>query len=419
MGELKKQTEEHENVVLLAMSTLPRNPEINTYQVEDEEKWGQTLYFKSFSQMEPHTKYVLYQLAARKERLDRIVILESKKVREEKSEDWGDETATSLFEKRIKKYLGSDEKIEVQDKLTDRLEELTETEIKPSFYQGSEDFPEFISINLDDPVFFWDAVQKILGNNKSKKRSIHLYMDMQGGDRNAISQMNAIVELLVRQKVEIQARYANNYEPKKEKLLHTIRDASREYRTYELISAMDIFARYGWGDKLEEYFRNEGKNPTKEKKLAEAIKEASLAISRCNGDGFDRAVEKIQGLEKEFEDSKSKTEMDVVYQDIKENYAPLFNPKYRYVEQIRWCLDRRFLQQAYTIFEAKMPYEFVNSGLIYYMTKKASTEEKEKFFEECNKLYERFSERLGEAGGSGARGNQRAGSRSELTEGSF
>lgn len=244
-------------------------------------------------------------------------------------------------------------------------------------------------------------------------------MDMQGGDRNAISQMNAIVELLVRQKVEIQARYANNYEPKKEKLLHTIRDASREYRTYELISAMDIFARYGWGDKLEEYFRNEGKNPTKEKKLAEAIKEASLAISRCNGDGFDRAVEKIQGLEKEFEDSKFKTEMDVVYQDIKENYAPLFNPKYRYVEQIRWCLDRRFLQQAYTIFEAKMPYEFVNSGLIYYMTKKASTEEKEKFFEECNKLYERFSERLGEAGGSGARGNQRAGSRSELTEGSF
>lgn len=119
--------------------------------------------------MEPHTKYVLYQLAARKERPDRIVILESKKAREEKSEDWGDETATSLFEKRIKKYLGSDEKIEVQDKLTDRLEGLTETEINPSFYQESEDFPEFISIDLDDPVFFWDAVQKILGNNKSKK----------------------------------------------------------------------------------------------------------------------------------------------------------------------------------------------------------------------------------------------------------
>ncbi len=82
-------------------------------------------------------------------------------------------------------------------------------------------------------------------------------MDMQGGDRNAISQMNAMAELLVRQKVEIQARYANDYEPKKEKPLHTIRDASREYRTYELISAMDIFARYGWGDKLEEYFKNE------------------------------------------------------------------------------------------------------------------------------------------------------------------
>ena len=63
-------------------------------------------------------------------------------------------------------------------------------------------------------------------------------MDMQGGDRNAVSQMNAIVELLERQGVMIRGRYANDYNPtRKERPLHTIREVSKEYRTYDLISA--------------------------------------------------------------------------------------------------------------------------------------------------------------------------------------
>ena len=63
MNKCKDETDHHENVMLLAMSTLPGMPKINTYQIKDES--GNTLYFKSISQMEPHTKYVLYQLAAR------------------------------------------------------------------------------------------------------------------------------------------------------------------------------------------------------------------------------------------------------------------------------------------------------------------------------------------------------------------
>ena len=51
----------HENVMLLAMSTLPQRPKVNTYQFREE---GGTVCFKSFSQMEPHTKYVLHMLAA-------------------------------------------------------------------------------------------------------------------------------------------------------------------------------------------------------------------------------------------------------------------------------------------------------------------------------------------------------------------
>ena len=362
MNKRKNETDHHENVMLLTMSTLPRMPKINTYQIKDEN--GNDVYFKSISQMEPHTKYVLYQLAARKERLDRIVILESKEAHSERPENWGNETATTLFLKRIRNYLGGFEAIHIA--IQDTLEEVEETAVDLELYQNY--FPEIHRIDLENPVYFWYAVQAIRGNGTP----VHLYMDMQGGDRNAVSQMNAVAELLVRQKVSIMGRFANDFEPKRQPPLHTIREASREYRTYELISAMDIFSRYGWGDKLQQYFQGNYPHDSRENRLVEAIKEASMAISRCNADGFDKAVRRIESLKSEFICIETKTgkeqsreenvsEMDVVYQDIYEDYKRLFKPEYRYVEQIRWCLDKQFLQQALTILEAKMPYEFILS----------------------------------------------------------
>lgn len=385
MNKRKNETDHHENVMLLTMSTLPRMPKINTYQIKDEN--GNDVYFKSISQMEPHTKYVLYQLAARKERLDRIVILESKEAHSERPENWGNETATTLFLKRIRNYLGGFEAIHIA--IQDTLEEVEETAVDLELYQNY--FPEIHRIDLESPVYFWYAVQAIRGNGTP----VHLYMDMQGGDRNAVSQMNAVAELLVRQKVKIMGRFANDFEPKRQPPLHTIREASREYRTYELISAMDIFSRYGWGDKLQQYFQGNYPHDSRENRLVEAIKEASMAISRCNADGFDKAVRRIESLKSEFICIETKTgkeqsreenvsEMDVVYQDIYEDYKRLFKPEYRYVEQIRWCLDKQFLQQALTILEAKMPYEFIHSGLLYYLKK---GENREEFFKKCENMY--------------------------------
>lgn len=368
-------TEPYRNVMLLTMSTLPSEPRINTYQDEKQE-----FYFKGISQMEPHTKYIITMLGRQKQRLDGIVVLESEKAREQRGKEWGGESATSFYKKRIYNYLGSKEELKLPEK--DPLEDLKETAPDLTLYSSQAEYPKIVPVKLEDPVFFWKAVQAIRDFAKGQK--VHLYMDMQGGDRNTVSQMNAIVELLTRQKVEIRGRFANDYIPNRDEPLHTIREVSREYRTYDLISAMDIFARYGWGDKLEEYFSANDRKESKESRLVEAIKEASLSISRCNGDGFDRAVRKIESLQDEFKNSGEITEMDVVYQDIKENYEPLFNAKYRYVAQIRWCLDRSFLQQALTILEAKMPYEFVCSGLLYYKVKPG---EERQFFEKCEEFY--------------------------------
>ena len=63
----------HENVMLLSMSILPRTKSINTYKGITEE--GQEYYFKGISQLEAHSKYVAKILDDKGEKIDRFVIL--------------------------------------------------------------------------------------------------------------------------------------------------------------------------------------------------------------------------------------------------------------------------------------------------------------------------------------------------------
>ena len=191
-----------------------------------------------------HTKYVICKLAASNNVLDRIVILESEKARTQKPENWEGETATSFFKKRIKGFFDDSEFNPFQ--IEDTLDSLVETKpdnIGTDKKNHPVPKPEIITVDLEDPVYFWKAVNAILGRNgtptenpssgkplshKVLSDNIDLYMDMQGGDRNTISQMNAIVELLSRQGVTVKGRYANDYISSQ--TLHIIREASEEYR---------------------------------------------------------------------------------------------------------------------------------------------------------------------------------------------
>lgn len=383
-----RKKDKHDNVILISMSILPAAPKYNTYQIKGK---GVDLYFKSITQMEPHTKYVLYKLASVNETLDRIVILESKQARELRPKVWGGDTATTVFKKRIEAYLDGSEADVVKPDLEDSQPTLVESELPSAgdcnLYTDNSK-PEIITVDLNDPVYFWHAVNAIRNGSRetASGRTIHLYMDMQGGDRNTISQMNAIVELLGRQGVTVMGRYANDFAYNK--TLHTIRDASAEYRTYDLISAMDAFSRYGWGDSLKEFFEGKTRSGSREERLIDFIDKASTAISRCDPDGFDEAIDEIGKLGEEFRQPDAISEMDVVYRDIEEDYSTLYKAEFRYVEQILWCLNKKFLQQALTIFEAKMPHEFVYSGMIYYLKDDATEQERKDFLIKCESIYE-------------------------------
>ncbi|MDO5423025.1 MAG: TM1812 family CRISPR-associated protein [Eubacteriales bacterium] len=354
----KKGLRTEENVLLLSMSILPKNRMMNHYRMQDQER---TYHFNGITQLEAGTKYVLSKLAAKGQKVSRIIILASDET-QIPEENYDNFTAVDFYKERIKDFITGTDGHTLG--LENKVEEFRFT--RAEYYPDPEKLFQIIKTDANkNTIYFWHAVEAIRGVDRTKK--INLYMDMQGGDRSAIAQMNAIVELLKDQNVTIRGRYATEFNPAN--AVQPMSEVSESYRTYELMTAMQVFKNYGWGQELVNYFGTQ--ESERDKKLVEAIQKASDAIRMSDVGGFDQAVTIIQELSKEFGDhsqpADEKTQLDIVFEDILEDYRPLIeNSRYRYIEQIRWCLKKGFLQQALTILEAKMPYEYVNNGLIYY-----------------------------------------------------
>ena len=356
----KRKEEKMENVILLSMSTLPDKVKQNEFKFEagEEER-----IFYGKSQLSPDTKTILSILDAKGQAIDRIVILATKEAQEEKEislvDGEGEEIskkitdAVSFFEEEILDYIAK-----CKENSEDReycLKNLSLT--REQFVVV--DLDEYAPENTEEVLY--DAVKAIKGDNN---KEINLYINMQGGIRSTMMKMNAITELLESQNVKIVGRYANNYNGREPQPYKSVSVAD-DYRPYELVTAMTIFKKYGRGEKLLEYFSDTDKFPFA-KKLAEAIKLAADSIQLCDVDGFDKAIETIQDIDKIYDESNASPTLKIIYQDIKGDYDTILNAEHKYVSQIRWCLKKGFLQQAMTILESKMPDEYVRSGILYF-----------------------------------------------------
>ena len=352
-----------ENVILLSMSTLPDKVKQNKFKfkIEKEER-----IFYGQSQLSPDTKTILSIIDAKGEGIDRIVILATKEAREKKERTLIDGVgkeiskenvdAVSFFEDEILAYVAKRKENSEDEEYC--LKNLSLTEDKFVVV----DLDKYSSENADEVIY--DAVKAIKGDGD---KEINLYINMQGGIRSTMMKMNAITELLESQNVRVVGRYANNYNAREPQPYESVSVAD-DYRPYELVTAMTIFKKYGRGEKLLEYFSDADKYPLSNK-LAEAIKLAADSIQLCDVDGFDEAIEAIREFDNEYKESEASTTLKIIYQDIKSDYESILNAEYKYVAQIRWCLNKGFLQQAMTILESKMPDEYVRSGILYFCKK--------------------------------------------------
>ena len=372
---MKIENTSSKNVLLIAMSTFNPTLQENTYEYSEGDV---SIEVKGISQLEPGTKCVIELLKKEHQHLDKIVVMNTNATKKEENVILSNQETTNIspfkfYKNRIKEFVG--EKYDI----------------------------DFVDINIEDnqnqKVFFLEVAEKIIQDSSS----VNLYMDMQGGDRNTAFYMNSIAELLKNQNVTIKKRIAIRFTPKavdayqlietKQDKPYTIEEVSEKYQSYELLTAMKVFKEYGWGKELVAFFDN-SKNEA-DKKLVEVIKEASEAIQTCNVQKFDSSISKIKKFIKSINTNKDSVKisahMQIILKEIEKDYGVLLQDdvRLRYVEQIRWCLRKGFVQQALSILEAKMPHEYVVSGLKYYCM---TTDNKEEIIEKFKIIYNLIKE---------------------------
>ena len=364
------------NVLLLAMSTFNNLLKKNIYEYEYEK--NKKIQVDGISQLEPGTKCIIELLKKENKCLDRVVVMNT------------NATITpvkvELFEEEQKEISPYQFYVErINNYLAERAQGI-----------------EFVDINIEDEkldeVFFLEVAKAISKNYHSEE--INLYMDMQGGDRNTAFYMNSIAELLKNQRVKIKKRIAIPYTTRLSEvyqqveggITYQIKEVSEKYQSYELLTAMKVFKEYGWGKELVAFFEN-SKNEADNEVVA-AIEDASDAIKTCKVQEFDTAVNKLGKLITKYKDSeKVSPHMKIIIKEIEEDYGVLLKEdvKLRYVAQIRWCLKKEFLQQAISILEAKMPHEYVVSGLRYYCH--VSKDDPQKVIDEFKKIHSVIKEK--------------------------
>ena len=367
--------ETEENVLLITMSTFnAKNLITNTYYFTEES--GEKKYFYGISQLEPGTKRVLYKLEKEKKKINRIVIIETKETYEaiipadQQNEEIKKRTAVMLYLNRIREYLDIDN--------------------KDDYIKNYFDNYLFKHEHVDADDFIIKTINDIKGDNG---KEINLYIDTQGGLRDLNTQMNAVLELLKNQGVRIAGRYLSDFKNGQKE--NRIMEVDDRYRTYDFLTAMNSFERYGQGEDLVEYLKKDKalENDENAKLIVDSIKKASDAISLCRANAFDDAITELQRALTNRDNNN--TLIDVVAQDIRNDYKSVWEAKdkaERYINQIKWCLGKGFIQAAITFCEAKIPYVLVKSGIIYYAVDDNGLEEFKKQIDDIKKNDEYLSQ---------------------------
>ncbi|MCQ2517554.1 MAG: hypothetical protein MJ119_02230 [Lachnospiraceae bacterium] len=213
--------------------------------------------------------------------------------------------------------------------------------------------------NIDNINGILDAIK---GDGTAEK--INVYIDMQGGSRTDGYVRQAVLSILnneIDTKVLTKEIVAINYE--RGKLLNGIVNESERYGINDLVAGMNAFIQYG---KAEMVLRYAQKGNTEEvNQLISAMIEVDDALSFCDTKRLTDALSKI----KQFYKCGSTPEgvFSVLTDGIRKDYGKLLEgDEIDVIELIRWCLRKKFYQQAITIIESLMPREIVKAGILYY-----------------------------------------------------
>lgn len=328
------------NVLLLAMSTLPKNiDKPDYYQYENAD--GEVEVIEAISQLEPITHMLSKELRKKGEKLDKIIILETEKTLEADDEK---PSAVAFYKERVARFAGEAKYID-------------------------------ILIDENDPAEgIRQAIDEILRESEEldkNENGMKLWIDTQGGFRDVVMVFTAIISLLREQGIEAEGIYAIRYAPRSNKAEteaeaekkqnpHPIINQTEKYRIFKFVSAMQEFMDFGKATGLKAYYGEEDS-------FVQAIGRIADSIQMCQPQMFEEALRGFAAYlqSEQYKNDKRKDQYIQIFDDfIKKDYGVLLEKPDDTIEQIKWCVHKEFYQQAMTIYTEKIPGYYAEKGIL-------------------------------------------------------
>ena len=374
------------NVLLLTMSTInPKNVRLLSAYKENEGHKDSYLYL---SQLEPGSKYFFSKLASQNKKFDKVVVLctdETNKAisfnlpltgLENRTIPYSDISSYDLYKKRVTGYiLGNDE----NDTLFEEVYGIKQTQFPvPHLYSSDELDVLFhcVQISFSTSAFaenIKNIIEEISGGPDEKT---DLYLDAQGGARTAVLIINTVLNMLsstVTLKEVCTVGYQHG------RMENPLIEETESYLITGLASALNSFLEYGRGDMFCKDYKNykirkDSRTNNSEKYISENIQDISDSLMMCNMDLFSQNIEK---LKKNIKNYKNKVNSEdgifrnafftLAIHEIERAYGVLLTGDASdLIEQVRWCLDKKYYQQALTLLESHTPEFLMKCGFLYY-----------------------------------------------------
>lgn len=360
-------SDKHYNVLLLALSTFGRNVNPNKFIYVDEN--GKEDKVIGRYQLDPVPK-MLYKTLYQKEQgtLDKIIMLCTSKTLEKVAEvpigteKIYDISPIDYFKDQIRDYMRPD--------------------------ADDEELFQAIEVDLTSP---YHGIQSVITTLRSLKAShedqtLNLYLDTHGGLRGIQRIMEATVSLLKSEDIDVKDAFA--VEKGKESEPSRIISETENMKIYDFVSGVNEFFSCGRADTLMKYKENlehthEAKKESsskniftkEENQLITAISDVATGIQWCSIPAFDQGIKDLQKIFPEISESTAKntsTEnsapknidkgsyLDIYRTNIQKDYSTLLKKNHTVLDEIEWCINKGFYQQALTLIESKI------SGLLVY-----------------------------------------------------
>lgn len=297
-------------------------------------------------------KYLMEILQARGETIDRIFAFSTRKT-QEAIEYVAEEASMSCH--RVQRDIFADDVAAAYPELLGRI----------TYVDYDEDCQ---AENVTSYVM--NMVDAICHATGAENQQWRIHTDLTGGMRHAATLMLAVLHMLKYTGIAIGDAYYANYSRNNQKQ-NRMENVSAIHGMFELISSTDALVNGARLSEIESYFQNvpQSAQSPQLRQLLAAFGKFSDAVLLCRAGLFLPALGEMSRALADFKAYESKSIYEKLFaqvlQALEREYGTLLAGSASRLDIIRWCIRKKFLQQAMTLFNEWISEEIVRRRIFY------------------------------------------------------